>query len=82
MALFREPAPRRWRYVFDLEELKSDDQQFVVGAHACAFSVASGTPVGIEREVAELILKKGYRLMMVGRPVQAGESAPRKEDVR
>jgi biopolymer transport protein ExbD len=42
----------------------------------------AGTPVGVEREVAELILKKGYRLMMVGRPVQAGESAPGKEDVR
>ena len=40
----------------------------------------AGTPVGVEREVAELILKKGFRLMMVGRPVQAGgEPAPGKE---
>jgi biopolymer transport protein ExbD len=39
----------------------------------------AGTPVGAEREVAELILKKGFRLVMVGRPVQAGEAAPGKE---
>ena len=31
-----------------------------------------GTPVGLEREVGEVILRKGYRLMMVGRPIQAG----------
>lgn len=31
-----------------------------------------GTPVGLEREVGEVILRKGYRLMMVGRPLQAG----------
>jgi biopolymer transport protein ExbD len=39
-----------------------------------------GTPVGAEREVAELILKKGFRLMMVGRPVQAGEAPSGKEE--
>jgi biopolymer transport protein ExbD len=40
----------------------------------------AGTPVGAEREVAELILKKGFRLMMVGRPVQAGEAPSGKEE--
>ncbi len=54
VGLFREPAPKRWRYVFDLEELKSDEQQFVVGAHACAFSVASGTPVGFDETTRRL----------------------------
>jgi biopolymer transport protein ExbD len=34
----------------------------------------AGTSVGLEREVAEVILRKGYRLMMMGRPVQAGET--------
>lgn len=39
----------------------------------------SGTPVGLEREVCELILRKGYRLMMVGRPIQAGGANPVKD---
>lgn len=38
-----------------------------------------GTPVGVEREVCELILRKGYRLMMVGRPIQAGDPNSSKE---
>lgn len=46
VGLFRDPAPKRWRYAFELDELTSDDQQFVIGAHACAFSIAFGTPVG------------------------------------
>ena len=48
VGLFREPAPRRWRFAFELDELKSDEQQFLLGAHACAFSVAFGTPVGLD----------------------------------
>ena len=39
----------------------------------------AGTPVGLEREVCELILRKGYRLMMVGRPIQAGGANPVKD---
>jgi biopolymer transport protein ExbD len=39
----------------------------------------AGTPVGLEREVCELILRKGYRLMMVGRPIQAGDPNSSKE---
>lgn len=38
-----------------------------------------GTPVALEREVSELILRKGYKVMLVGRPAQAGEVAPVKE---
>lgn len=48
VGLFRAPAQRRWRFAFELDELKSDEQQFLLGAHACGFSVAFGTPVGLE----------------------------------
>jgi type VI secretion system protein VasD len=54
VGLFREPAPKRWRYAFELEELKSDDQQFLVGAHACAFSIAFGTPVGFDETLRRM----------------------------
>lgn len=54
VGLFREPAPKRWRYVFELDELKSGEQQFVLGAHACAFSIAYGTPVGVDETVLRL----------------------------
>lgn len=30
-----------------------------------------GTPAGIEREVCEMVLHKGFRLVMVGRPPQS-----------
>jgi type VI secretion system protein VasD len=45
VALFRAPAPQRWRYAFELEAPQSGDG-LVLGAHACTLSVASGTPVG------------------------------------
>lgn len=40
-----------------------------------------GTSVSLEREVSELILRKGYKVMLVGRPAQVGaaETAPLKE---
>jgi hypothetical protein len=46
-----------------LEKLRSE------GAQANAIVLLQtdrGTPVGIEREVAELVLGKGFRLAMVG----------------
>lgn len=45
VALFRAPAAQRWRYAFELENF-SLDSGFVLGAHACALSVASGQPTG------------------------------------
>lgn len=45
VGLFRAPAPQRWRYAFELETFQLDEG-FVLGAHACTLSVASGEPVG------------------------------------
>jgi type VI secretion system protein VasD len=46
VALFRAPASQRWRYAFELESA-TFHEGFVLGAHACALSVASGQPAGI-----------------------------------
>lgn len=54
VALFRAPAPQRWRYAFELETLQLDPG-FVLGAHACALSVASGQPVGTTPAAMKLI---------------------------
>lgn len=53
VALFRAPAAQRWRYAFELETFQLDEG-FVLGAHACALSVASGEPVGITRAAMTL----------------------------
>jgi type VI secretion system protein VasD len=53
VALFRAPAPQRWRYAFELETFQLDEG-FVLGAHACALSVASGDPVGISSAAMKL----------------------------
>jgi type VI secretion system protein VasD len=45
VALFRAPAPQRWRYAFELEALQLGEG-LLLGAHACTLSVASGVPVG------------------------------------
>ncbi|OZI30696.1 type VI secretion system-associated lipoprotein [Bordetella genomosp. 10] len=39
-ALFFAPAPYRWKYVFDIKDAK--DSGIVLGAHACALTVATG----------------------------------------
>jgi type VI secretion system protein VasD len=39
-ALFFAPAPYRWKYVFDIKDAK--DTGIVLGAHACAMTVATG----------------------------------------
>ncbi len=46
VGLFRAPAPRRWRHAFELETFQLDPG-FVLGAHACGWSVASGETVGL-----------------------------------
>lgn len=53
VALFRAPAPQRWRYAFELETFQLDEG-FVLGAHACTLSVASGEPVGITSAAMKL----------------------------
>lgn len=39
----------------------------------------AGTAVGTEREIAELILRKGYKVWLVGRPAQIGGVLPKNE---
>jgi type VI secretion system protein VasD len=46
VALFRAPAPQRWRYAFELENAPSDTG-LVVGAHASTLSIAAGDPVSV-----------------------------------
>ena len=53
VALFRAPAPQRWRYAFELETFQLDEG-FVLGAHACTLSVASGEPVGVSSAAMKL----------------------------
>ncbi|MEN4922153.1 type VI secretion system lipoprotein TssJ [Achromobacter spanius] len=40
--LFYAPAPMRWKYVFKVED--AEDSGIVLGAHACALTVATGNP--------------------------------------
>jgi type VI secretion system protein VasD len=53
VALFRAPTPQRWRYAFELENFQLGDG-LVLGAHACALSVASGQPVGLPASALKL----------------------------
>lgn len=39
-ALFYAPAPQRWKYVFEVKS--AEDSGIVLGAHACAMTVATG----------------------------------------
>ncbi|WZB76013.1 type VI secretion system lipoprotein TssJ [Achromobacter insuavis] len=39
-ALFYAPAPQRWKYVFEVKSV--EDSGIVLGAHACAMTVATG----------------------------------------
>ena len=45
VALYRTPGSQQWRHAFELETLPVGNG-IVLGAHACALSLASGTPVG------------------------------------
>lgn len=52
VALFRAPAPQRWRFVF---ETKSAAQTgLTLGVHGCALSVASGQPLNAAPETMRL----------------------------
>jgi type VI secretion system protein VasD len=53
VALFRAPASQRWRYAFELDNFNLGDG-IVLGAHACALSVASGEPVGTNSAAMKL----------------------------
>jgi type VI secretion system protein VasD len=53
VGLFIDPAPQRWRYAFELETFQFDEG-FVLGAHSCTLSVASGNPVGISQAALKL----------------------------
>ncbi len=44
VALFRSPAPQRWRFVFDTKGAAQTG--LTLGVHACALSVAAGQPIG------------------------------------
>lgn len=43
VALFREPAMRRWKFAFD--PVKSEKSGIMVGLHNCAMTVTSGTVI-------------------------------------
>lgn len=43
VALFRDPAMRRWKFAFD--PAKSEKSGIMVGLHSCAMTVASGTVI-------------------------------------
>lgn len=44
VALFRKPAPQRWRYAFRSES--AEKSGLSIGLHACAMSVQVGEPIG------------------------------------
>lgn len=45
VALYRQPAPQRWRYVFSTDS--AEKSGLTLGAHACALTVQSGEPIGL-----------------------------------
>lgn len=52
VALFRAPAPQRWRFIFDSRQAVQTG--LTLGVHACALSVAAGQPVGAALETTRL----------------------------
>ena len=44
VALYRQPAPGRWRYAFKAADVELGGLS--LGAHACALSVQQGAPIG------------------------------------
>ncbi len=52
VALFRAPAERRWRFVFDTKAASSTG--ITLGVHACALSVAQGQPLEAAPETLRL----------------------------
>lgn len=54
--LFRTPASGRWKYAF--QSAPSEKTGLTLGAHACAFTVTQGTPIGIETDARLLSTTK------------------------
>lgn len=52
VALFRAPAERRWRFVFDTKAAATSG--ITLGVHACALSVAQGQPLEAAPETLRL----------------------------
>jgi type VI secretion system protein VasD len=52
VALFRSPAPQRWRFVFDTKSAAQTG--LTLGLHACALSVAAGQPIGAAPDAMRL----------------------------
>lgn len=52
VALFRSPAERRWRFVFETKP--SAKTGLTLGVHGCALSVATGQAVGVDAELTRL----------------------------
>jgi len=50
VALFHSPAPQRWRYAFAADDLERSG--LALGAHACALTVATGSPLGMSSDFA------------------------------
>lgn len=48
VALFRSPAPQRWRFVFDTAA--AAESGLTLGLHGCALSVGTGEPVNVTPE--------------------------------
>lgn len=48
VALFRAPAPQRWRFVFETHAAAGSG--LTLGLHGCALSVGTGEPVGAPQE--------------------------------
>ncbi|MEK8032533.1 type VI secretion system lipoprotein TssJ [Ideonella sp. DXS29W] len=52
VAMFRAPAPQRWRFVFETKSVAQTG--LTLGVHACALSVAAGQPVGAAPDALRL----------------------------
>lgn len=51
-AMFRAPAPQRWRFVFDTQVAARGG--LTLGLHGCAISVATGQALGVAPETTRL----------------------------
>jgi type VI secretion system protein VasD len=61
VALFRAPASERWRYAFELDA-QPTGSGIVMGAHACALSVAAGSAVAQGAMLQGLLAPAGTTL--------------------
>lgn len=51
-AMFRAPAPQRWRFVFDTQAAARGG--LTLGLHGCAISVSNGQALGVAPEMTRL----------------------------